>query len=61
MSRAREYCSVCLSSHDAEIHAATRRIHDWLRREVNRLFVNAGSDSDGEEQDYPAGDTATSV
>ena len=61
MPRRTDYCSVCLSIHDEEIHAATRRIHEWLRVEVNRLFVRIGVDSYADQNDDGTGDTAPSV
>jgi len=27
-------CKVCLVQHDEEIHAATKRVHAWLRAQV---------------------------
>jgi hypothetical protein len=29
-------CKVCLVEHDAEIHEATLRLHEWLREHVIR-------------------------
>jgi len=29
-------CKVCLVEHDAEIHDATLRLHEWLRERVKQ-------------------------
>ena len=29
-----EECRLCAGEHDEATHAATRRIHEWLRRQV---------------------------
>ena len=36
-------CKICLTEHDEEIHAATLRVHDWLRVQVTR-YLNSPTD-----------------
>ena len=53
MSRA---CKVCLVQHDDEIHAATNRVHAWLRAQVRTGLDEAADDlvlSNGDEPAVP--------
>lgn len=53
MSRA---CKVCLVEHDDEIHAATNRVHAWLRAQVMTGLGEAADDlllSNGDEAAEP--------
>ena len=45
-------CKVCLVAHDEEIHAATCRVHAWLRAQVMRVSLDA-TDSPTLSQDEP--------
>jgi len=31
-------CRICLGQHEDEVHAATARVHEWFRMQVNRSF-----------------------
>jgi hypothetical protein len=47
-----QVCNVCLAQHDEEIHAATNRVHGWLRAQVTKHLHGAANDpmlSEGEE------------
>jgi hypothetical protein len=33
-------CSICLCEHDEEIHAATQRLHGWMRQEVTKWLFD---------------------
>jgi len=46
-------CRICLGQHDDEVHAATERVHEWLREQVELVLHAASQDAASE-----AGDTA---
>jgi hypothetical protein len=46
MPKTANYCPICLSVHDAEIHGATTRVHAWLRKKVNAAFTTITPEDD---------------